>query len=166
MAKLERLPLDSPDWDDPALFKSAVGANVRIREIQNSPPNDRGKLIEEFIDWTTYEMPDIAFHYGSPYLVDILAEDVLAEDVGANWQALILYAATVMLAMSTFADATKQIAQDKYRISKLMVEGLEILDVEECPDYQSQDYFNLFLGCIASVHGNDVLGSHIRDLER
>ena len=159
MAKLERLPLNSPDWDDREIFDCSVGANVLIREIQNSPPGDRDDLIQEFLDWTMHDTPDTAFNYGSPYLVDILTEDV-----GAYWTAMVAYAQTIVIAMNGNLLGRKQVTQDKYRISKLMVDGLELLDMKaEGADHE--DCFHSLIGCIASVQGSESLGWRIRNYD-
>ena len=159
MTKLQRLPLDSPDWDNPALFDySSVGDNVRIREIQNSPPGDRDNLIREFLDSTMQDMPGSSFYCASPYLVDIFTEDV-----GANWNGLKDYAQTIVIAMFALSDYREQVTDDKCRISKLMVDALELLETKETSLYY--DCFKLFIGCIASVQGHEALGRHIKDAD-
>ncbi len=154
---VERVSLDSSTWAD--IIPS--GANVELAAILGQQVDERDGLITDFIDWTfESELPELAFYYASPYLVDSFVADI-----PSNWNSLKAYAETALLALDGVVhDAREQLTADKNRISMVMVQALGLIeDVEH--GAEKQRCFQLFLGCIAAVHGDEVVGRHIQHLD-
>ncbi len=145
-----RLPLSSPEWDE-SNFAMPGGARARLQAILDTPVAQRGNLIREFIDDTELvDCPCFAFYYASPYLIDSFEEDF-----ESNWVAFPTYCSWIIPAFNGVVGPNlDQIWGDRYRIAQLILRALERTD---------HDHFDLFIGCIAAVYGDEIRGRNIRD---
>lgn len=148
--KVNRLPLASPRWDESG-FEMTGGARSRLQAILDAPLAHRGNLIRDFVDDTELvDCPCFAFYYASPYLVD-----TFEADFDSNWIAFPAYCSYSILAFNgVIGPHLDQIWGDRHRIAKLVLSGLE---------RPEQRHFELFVGCIAAVYGDEVLARNIQN---
>ena len=155
---LKRLPLDSPIWDDQNVQIDG-GARERLKEILALSVGERAELTLAYINATECtDCPCLAFHYASPYFVDSFECDF-----ESNWIAFRAYSAWIIPVFNgVIGPCLDQIWGDRDRISKLMLKGIDYInthDTELDIEYETRR----FLGCIAAVYGDEILGRNIRD---
>jgi hypothetical protein len=152
-----RLQLDSPKWDEPE-FSRDRDLCALWEKIYSKPSEQRGKLLLQLIDQTEYvNHPTIAFHFASPYLIDNFASNFIH-----NWIAFPAYCETLHYAFNgPIGPWLHQIWNDRIRICELMVRGLDHLEQLQPHHDKHGYYFRLFISCIPTAFGDEVLGYHV-----
>lgn len=150
-SQLNRLPLVSPKWDESG-FDMAGGARNRLQAILDTSIAHRGPLIRDFIEDTELvDCPCFAFYYASPYFID-----TFEADFDNNWIAFPVYCSWIIPAFNgVIGPHLDQIWGDRHRIARLILTGLERPN--------RGGHFDLFIGCIAAVYGDEILARNIQN---
>jgi len=152
-----RLDLDSPLWD---VQEYSIDGGIREtwKRIYDSDRRERCDHILDLLRRTEDQNhPTLAFHFASPYLVDIFEENF-----EGNWSAFVSYCGALQYAFNGPSGACLyQLWQDRDRISNLMLRGLEYLKRNDPRPHDASDCFKLFVACIATVFGDEELGLRI-----